>query len=436
MVGKLFSKVQQVSKIEIVKVFSLTSISTLVRMAAGFISIKIVAVIIGPAGIALLGQLTNFSAIIMGIATGGITTGVTKYIAQYKDDVDSVKSYIGTAVTITLFFSVASGLFLVFGASILSSIILLDEKYSFVFIVFGVTLIFYAFNTLLLAIVNGYKQFNLYVKISVISTIAGLFLSLALVIPFGVNGVLLNAVTSQSLTFIFAFYIAQRSDIIRFGIDKVWNKFDKTKAKQYFRFTCMTLISAFTVPVSQLIIRGHIISHFSLQTAGWWEGLNRLSAMYLLIITSSFGVYYLPRLSELTNGKEIKREIKTAYKIVIPSLLIGLTILYFCRFIIISVLFSPEFDGMAELFLWKVVGDFLKISAWLIAYLMQAKAMTGLFITTEIVFIGIYIIMAFTLSNYLGIHGIVVAYAVNYALYLLTMWCVVYENYDQLTSDT
>ena len=39
---------------EIVKVFSLSSIATLVRMLTGMISIKVVAVIIGPSGVAIL----------------------------------------------------------------------------------------------------------------------------------------------------------------------------------------------------------------------------------------------------------------------------------------------------------------------------------------------------------------------------------------------
>lgn len=62
--------------------FSLNAVATLVKMLTGFISVKIVAVLIGPAGIALLGQLNNFSSIFLTISTGGISSGVTKYIAE------------------------------------------------------------------------------------------------------------------------------------------------------------------------------------------------------------------------------------------------------------------------------------------------------------------------------------------------------------------
>lgn len=428
MVAKFITKIQKAAKLDIIKVFSFTSITTLVKMLAGFISIKVVAVIIGPSGIALLGQLNNFSAIIMSIATGGITSGVTKYIAQYRDETDSIKGYIGTAVKITLFFSILCGLFLVFCSSILSSKILLDAKYSFVFIIFGITLIFYTGNTLLLAIINGYKEFNLYVKISIISSIVGLFLSLSLVIPFGINGALINAVTSQSLVFIIAFFLVRRANLVCISFDNLWSKFNKIKAMQYFHFMLMALVGAFCVPVSQLIIRGFIIGKFSLQIAGCWEGINRLSGMYLMIITSSFGVYYLPRLSELSNVDQLKHEIKMAYKVIIPCLLLGLSLVYLLRYIIIRVLFSPEFEEMSKLFFWQLIGDFLKISSWLIAYLMGAKAMVKLFITTEIVFSASYIALVYFLLDAIGLKGTVLGYAINYCVYFFTMYFFVYRK--------
>jgi PST family polysaccharide transporter len=397
-------------------------------MMAGFISVKVVAVIIGPSGVALVGQLNNFSAIIMAVATGGITTGVTKYIAEYKDNAELVQSYISTAVKIVLFFSLLCGLFLILGAQILSSKILLDAKYSFVFIVFGVTLAFYTANTLLLAVINGYKQFNLFVKVSIVSSVIGLILSLLLVIPFGVSGALLNAVTSQSLVFFIVLLLAKKANIGFLEKGYLWNKFDKAKAVRFFRFALMSLVSAFTIPVSQLIIRNYVINRYSLQAAGLWEGMNRLSNVYLMIITSSFGVYYLPRLSELKSGIEIKKEIRTAYKVIVPCMLAGLTAVYLGRFLIIDILFSKEFKEMSSLFLWHLVGDFFKITSWLIAYLLHAKSMTKLFIATEIFFTAFYVVLTMVSSELFGLNGLMLGYAINYLIYLAVVYFLVYKK--------
>jgi PST family polysaccharide transporter len=86
---------------------------------------------------------------------------------------------------------------------------------------------------------------------------------------------------------------------------------------------------------------------------------------------------------------------------------------------------------MAGLFFWQLVGDFLKIASWLIAYLMHAKAMTKLFIITEIIFSGLYIWLAMFLSSVIGLIGIVFGYAVNYLIYSIVIYFFVYQNIEK-----
>ena len=67
---------------------SWSALATIIRLANGFVSMKVVAVLVGPVGIALIGQFGNFTSIIMTLALGGISTGVIKYTSQYKDNPD------------------------------------------------------------------------------------------------------------------------------------------------------------------------------------------------------------------------------------------------------------------------------------------------------------------------------------------------------------
>ena len=165
---------------DIIRVFSLNAIATFVRMLAGIVSVKVVAAIIGPSGIALLGQLNNFSAILLGVANGGIQNGVTKYIAEYKDNEPIVKTLLANALKITLFFSVLVAGILIFLHESLSNIILLSPDYSYVFVVFGFTIILYTLNALLVSILNGFKEFKKYVVVNICGTIVGLIFSVTL----------------------------------------------------------------------------------------------------------------------------------------------------------------------------------------------------------------------------------------------------------------
>lgn len=419
LVAKAKSFISRVLKADIVKVFSLTSISTLVKMCTGLISVKIVASIIGPAGVALVGQLNNFSTIALSLATGGINSGITKYVAEYKSDASKVKQYLATAFRITVVCSLLVGLVLLLLCKQLSSLIMMTPQYWYVFAIFGITITFYGLNNMLVSVVNGYKQFNKYVKVNVVSSIFGVAFTVALVLALGLPGALISAVTFQSLMIFVSVLMLRKLEWLR----KDWlvGKFKRTIASQYFRYALMTLLSAFLVPISQMLLRGYVISEISITEAGWWEGMNRISNMYLMVITSSFSVYYLPRLSEISDRIELRHEIFKCYKVIVPLLLAGFTVIYFLRFFIVKLLFTHEFMPMTQLFIWQMAGDFFKICSWLLAFLMVAKSMTKAYISTEIIFTLSYILLGYTFIRFDGIVGLCQAYLTNYVLYLAVL---------------
>jgi PST family polysaccharide transporter len=198
-------------------------------------------------------------------------------------------------------------------------------------------------------------------------------------------------------------------------------KFDKNTAGKLFHYSLMAIVTAATVPVSQLLVRSFIINHLSLNDEGLWEGMNRISGMYLMVITTSLGVYYLPKLAELKTQTELRYEILKVSKLFIPLLLFGSLSIFMLRDFIIKLLFSSDFYGMKNLFLFQLIGDFFKISSWLLAYNMVAKSRTKLFISTEIIFSLSFILLSMFFINILEIKGVTVAYAINYLIYFVIM---------------
>ena len=58
--------------------------------------------VIGPAGVALVGQLNNFASIAMAVSSGGINSGIIKYVAEYKDNENRIRLLLSTALRITV----------------------------------------------------------------------------------------------------------------------------------------------------------------------------------------------------------------------------------------------------------------------------------------------------------------------------------------------
>ncbi|MCU7548497.1 O-antigen translocase [Chitinophagaceae bacterium LB-8] len=419
MLKKIIDLCKRFWRADIVKVFSLTSISTLVKMLTGLISVKVVSVIIGPGGIALLGQLNSFSTIIYNFASGGINSGVTKYVAENKQSDEKIKSYLSVAFKITLYCSLLAGIFMIIFHDFLSKTIMLSNEYGYLFILFGLAVFLYAVNGFLLSILNGFKELKKFVSINIINALVGVGFTICLVYFWGLRGALISAVTFQSFMVFITIWMMRRLPWLK--LDYFRQRIDKTILKKYTHYALMTFVTAVTVPVSQLIIRAHIISTVSPIQAGWWEAMNRISGMYVMVITSSFGVYYLPRLSELKNKLELRHEIFKAYKVILPILCVGFAHIYFFRIFIIKVLFAPDFYPMENLFVWQLLGDFFKIASWLLAFLMIAKSMTKTFIATEIIFSASLVCFSFFFIRMNGLVGITQAYCLNYLIYFLVM---------------
>lgn len=388
-------------------------------MLTGFLSIKIVAVLIGPSGIALLGQLNNFSSVFLTFSGGGINNGVTKNLAENASSISKVTAILSTSLRITIVLSIISSILLIIGSAYFSQLILKDVRYSSIFVIFGFTIIFYALNGLLLSILNGFKEFNKFISINIVTSLTGLVISLILVIYFGVFGALLSAVTFQSLVFLITLIFVYKCKW--FKRHYFFGKFTKSVLHKLSHYTLMAFVSAATVPVSQLIIRGFITEEFSLAEAGVWEGINRISGMYLMLITSSLGVYYLPRLSEISNNLEMRKEIFNAYILILPPLLILTFVIYYCRDLLIIFLFNEKFTSMRDLFFFQLLGDYFKIASWILAFIMIARSMTFTYVVTEITFSALTVILSLYFIKIHGNVGATIGHFITYFIYFLAM---------------
>lgn len=401
------------------KTTSLTALSTVIRMISGFIVNKFIAIYVGPAGLALMGQFQNFISIATTVASGAINNGVIKYSAEYYEDQEQQAKMLSTATQLSIICSLIVSLIVLIFSKQFAVYFLKSESYKSIFLIFGITLVFFALNSLFVSILNGQKEIKKYISVNIVSSFVNLLFTTLLVVYLGIYGALLSLATSRTVVFFVTILFVISSKW--FNIQNFIRKFDRDSLIKLGRFSLMAVISVFTVPVSQLIIRNFIADKISLDAAGYWQGIWKISDVYLTLITGTLSVYYLPRLSEIKDNKELRKEILYGYSKLLPLVAVIALGIYIFREPLIEVLYSEKFLPMTELFTFQLIGDFLKIASWLIAFLMLAKAMTRWYIGTEIVFSASFVLLSVFLINVFGLIGVTYAFALNYFLYLLTM---------------
>lgn len=403
----------------LIKTSFLNAIAVVIKMLTLLGINKVLAIYVGPSGYAAIGQFQNIVQMITTFASGGVNTGVTKYTAEYKDSLYEQHKVWGTAARIVVFGGVVlSALIAVFSHK-LSFLIFKSQEYSGVFVGFACALVFFILNALLLAVLNGKKEIKTYVCANICGSLFALVVTSALAFQFGLYGALFALAIYQSLNFCVTMFLCLRLHWFKF--EYFFGSFDKTVAVNLLKYTGMAFVSAACVPISNIIIRDHLGVTFGWAQAGYWEGMLRLSSAYMLIVTTTLGVYYLPKLSELKKSSDLLAEIYKGYKLVILVALVGCFCIYMLRFEVVELLFSKDFLPMTELFFWQLIGDTLKAASWILSYLMLSKALYKLYIITEVLFSSLLVGLCFLLTPYFGVVGAVIAYAINYGLYWLVM---------------
>nr|WP_242461250.1 O-antigen translocase [Citrobacter freundii] len=399
----------------IIKAIFLTTISTVVKVLSGVIINKFISLYIGPSGLAVIGQFQNISGIIQTVASAGLTNGVVKYTSEnsYRNTLWS------SALKITIALSTFSAIILVVFSFYLSRYFLNNSNYYYIFILFGFTIFFFSINQLLLAIISGLKRMRFYIVINIIQSIYSLVFTALLIYFLNLDGALIAMVTNQSIVFFILLWLLRNDKDIKLECFK--EHYDINYGLKLLRFSLMTIVSVLCLPISSLIIRNYIGSHLSWDFAGYWQAINYISTMYLLVITTVLSVYYLPRLSSVFDKKLLINEITKNSIVLIPLTIIGAGFIFLLKDWIVLLLFSKSFESMLVLLKYQLIGDVVKITACLLSYLMLAKAMTKIFIYTEIFSaISLTLLSIYFLDNY-GFIGLSYAYLINNIIY----FCVI-----------
>ena len=394
----------------------LSFIATTIKVFAGLVINKFVAVTVGPSGIGVIGQFQNFIQISLVASSGAINTGLTANTAKQNTNKDKLSPLFSTAAKFSLATSLlVSGLLIVFSETI-SSFLFDTSEYRSVIIVFGCTTIFFVTNSFLISILNGLKQIELWTIINITQSLVSLILSVLLINFFGLLGVLLAMAANQSVVFFIIIYLLKDNIYIR--VDKFINQFDPKIFKRLSKYIVMALVSSISLPVSLLAIRAILVQDQSWNVAGYWQGVWYISSTYIMIITTTLATYYLPTMASLKDKSDIYRELKNGYLILIPITCAAAAIIFLGRDIIIELLFDSSFYRMRDLIPGQLIGDVLKVSSWLIGYFVMARGFGKIHVFSELFFSAIFVGSSMYFVEWYGVIGVIYSYILTYSIYL------------------
>ncbi|MDP5158698.1 MAG: O-antigen translocase [Flaviramulus sp.] len=401
----------------LVKIASLQTTSVITRIIAGILTSKAIAVFIGPVGLALIGNLRDFVAAFHTLATVGFYKGIVRYVSEFKDNTIELSKTLSTVYYTGFFSTVLVSIFCYFNAEWINDAIFPEyNNYTFVIQIFAIVLPFYALNMFSFSIMNGFSKYKILIVINIIGQILSVSIALLLIYQEKLKGALISVVIAESIIFLITLVgiINRRSLISYVRVENV----SLIVLKKMGFYSLMALFTAFLLPLVTIAIRSYIIDNISYKDAGFWEAITRISKYYLMLVSSFIALYLLPRFSEIEDSKEFKKEVFSFYKTIIPFLAVGMLLIFLFKKYIVLTIFTEEFEPVEDLFLWQLIGDFVKILSIVIAYQFLAKKMFWHYILTEaFLIITLYTTSVYFIDLFDSVKGAVIAHCVSYVMY-------------------
>jgi len=406
----------------LIKTSVLSAIATIIKVISGFIVTKVIAVYVGPAGLAVIGQLQNFINIILMFSGSFLRTAITKYTAEYKEEETKKYDLWSSAISIIFILNIFIFIILFFFSDYISIYLLKSDIYSYILKILAISLPFFVLNTMILSILNGQRQIKKYIILTISLSIISLILVTVLSVNYGLDGALIAYVVNQSVVFFVTLFFVRNE--YWFKMKNFFKGSNYEDIKKLLGFAIITLTAVLSSNISLIYIRNFISETISLDSAGYWQGVWVLSQTSLMLITTSLTTYFLPTISSLKTKNEISRELKKVIIFILPIVIIISLSIYLSKDFIIDILYTEKFMPMGELFLWQMIGNVIKVGGWLFGYVLVAKAMVKYTVSTEIVFAFTFVGLATYFINSYGLIGVTYAYVVNSSLHFIAMFYI------------
>lgn len=421
---------QQSSYRQILKATSIFGGVQATKIFFAVISSKIIALLLGPAGMGLIGLFNSTLGFVGGLTNFGLGTSAVKDIAA----ADATKNEIRIAriVKVLRRWVWITGLLGVLVTIIfspwLSQLTFGNKKFTFAFIWLSITLLFQQISSGQLAFLQGMRKLNHLAKASVTGSFLGLTLSVPIYYFFRINGIvpaiILNSLTAMLLSWYFAGKVELQSI-------KVSRARTIAEGKEMLKMGLAISITGLFVLASSYIVRVYINRIGGVNEVGLYSAGFMIINTYVGLVFTAMSTDYYPRLASFANdvnktNMAINQQAEIAILILAPIL--ALFIIFIKGIVIL--LYSTKFIDVGGMIQWASLGMFFKAISWAIAFVFLANGASKLFFWNELI-ANIYMltfnIMGF---RYFGLTGLGISFLVGYFFYLLQVYIIAKIKYS------
>lgn len=384
--------------------------SSVVTVILSIIRAKGIALMLGPAGVGLVGLYSAVLELAQSVAAMGINSSGVRQIARAAASGD--QGQVARTATTLRRTSIVLGLF---GCTIflllsarLARWTFTSDAFALPMTVLSLGLLFRCVSDGQVALIQGMRRIGDLARIAVFSGIIGSAAGLLFVYFLRESGIVPMLLSVAAATLATSWWYRRKIAMPPVTVS--------ASAARDETFALLTLGVAFMASAvlstgSAYVIRAIIARASGLDAAGLYQASWALGGLYAAFILQAMGSDFYPRLTAVIDdhpecNRLVNEQTQMGLLIAGPGVIGTLALAP----LVLGVFYSPKFVGAADALRWICLGMTLRVIAWPMGYIVLAKGARGIFFFTEIAAAVVHVGLAALLVGPLGVTGAAIAF--------------------------
>jgi O-antigen/teichoic acid export membrane protein len=391
---------------------------------------KFVAVLLGPAGMGIMGLLNSTIGFIGYLTNFGLGTSAIKDIAAANTTEDSQR----IAIIVTVFkrlvwiTGVIGMLVTLILSPLLSQLTFGNKNYTIAFIWISITLLLSQLSSGQMVILQGMRKLKQLAKANLLGSSLGLIVTLPLYYFWRIDGIVPAIIASSIVSLLLAWVFGRK---VKIDAVVVSQKHTLIEGRNMLQMGFLISLSGLMAIGVSYILSIFISHNGGVEQVGLYNAGFAIINTYVALIFNAMATDYYPRLSAISHDNSLCRQAINQQAEIALLILAPIVIIFFV-FInwVVILLYSKQFLAVNIMIYWAALGMFFKAASWSIAFIFLAKGTSKLFFWNELI-ANLYV-LAFNILGYhfMGLTGLGISFAVSYLLYLVQVYVVSRIKFD------
>jgi len=414
---------------DILKAGLKVSLATVASLLAWVVAGKVLALMLGAAGVGLFGMLRQLLQNLTLVGSFNGQTALVQGVASRPTKPQQLR-FAGSVLQIQVLIAGTMALGILVAAPWLGPR-LIPHPQAVVFLRWlALSMLVMVAQSYVIGILNGHRLINDLVKSQVLAPIAVLTLVFPMVwlVRGGYPlGLMLMLGGPAAVVMMVAGRAAWRAGCLPALRDCVIYRPD---AVSFVQMSAILLLTGMITTGTQFFNSWLVAKRMGLAEVGQYWTAWTLSMSYVTLLLGSLGTYYMPSLSRLEDPEERRALVRDYLRLCLLSMPLLVSSVVVFKPWVIRGMFSSSLLPALKVMRWMLIGDLFKGLAWVFAFPMLAFRELNWYFWTEVFFSLGMVGTAWTwLSLGGGIEGLGFLFMLSYILYLFIMLAYIYSKH-------